>query len=84
MARVLMVFTGGTISMRAGRRRRGRAGVQRRGDPRLRPDLRRIADLEVVDFGRFPGPHMNPRADVRIERDAERADPARPRSTGRL
>ena len=24
------------------------------------PGLRALADLEVIDFGRYPGPHMNP------------------------
>ncbi|HNY42968.1 MAG TPA: asparaginase [Bryobacteraceae bacterium] len=61
MARVLIVFTGGTISMRA-EPEAGGVVPALSGEEILAydPTLRRVADLEVVDFGRFPGPHMNP------------------------
>ena len=62
MSRVLVVFTGGTISMRIDPATGG-AVPALSGEEILAydPGLRQIADLEVIDFGRFPGPHMNPR-----------------------
>lgn len=61
MARVLVVFTGGTISMKVDRATGG-AVPALSGEEILAydPELRAMADLDVVDFGRYPGPHMNP------------------------
>lgn len=61
MARVLVVFTGGTISMKVDPATGG-AVPALSGEEILAydPELRAMADLEVVDFGRYPGPHMNP------------------------
>lgn len=60
MPRVLLVFTGGTIGMKydpaAG------AAVPALGPSELLAHddgLRRLAELEVVEFGRYPGPHMS-------------------------
>jgi len=61
MARVLIVFTGGTIAMRA-EAEAGGAVPALGGEDILAydPALREIAELEVYDFGQYPGPHMNP------------------------
>ncbi len=61
MPRVLFVFTGGTISMRFDPATGG-AVPALSGEEILAydPGLRTFADLEVIDFGRFPGPHMTP------------------------
>lgn len=56
---IVLVFTGGTISMRydpiAGGAVPALAG---RDILELVPQLREIADLEIDEFGAFPGPHM--------------------------
>jgi L-asparaginase len=56
---IVLVFTGGTISMRhdpvAGGAVPALAG---RDILELVPQLNDIADLEIDDFGAFPGPHM--------------------------
>jgi len=59
--RIVIFFTGGTISMvydpavgAAVPALSGREILARV------PGLEALADLEVVDFGRFPGPHMTP------------------------
>jgi L-asparaginase len=56
---IVLVFTGGTISMRhdpvAGGAVPALAG---RDILELVPQLEQIADLEIDDFGAFPGPHM--------------------------
>lgn len=61
MPRVLFVFTGGTISMRFDPATGG-AVPALSSDEILAydPALRTIAGLEVLDFGRYPGPHMTP------------------------
>ncbi len=59
MSRVLVVFTGGTIGMRydpaVG------AAVPALGARELLehdPALQRLAELEVLEYGQYPGPHM--------------------------
>jgi L-asparaginase len=61
MGRILVVFTGGTISMKVDPVTGG-AVPALSGEEILAydPGLRAMAELEVVDFGRDPGPHRNP------------------------
>ena len=82
MARVLVVFTGGTISMRIDPRTGG-AVPALSGEEILAydPGLRALADLEVIDFGRYPGPHMNPARMFELSQ-LLRAELARPEITG--
>jgi L-asparaginase len=57
--RVLLLATGGTISMQVDAERGG-AVPRLSGGEILQsvPGAERIADLEVREFGRYPGPHM--------------------------
>jgi L-asparaginase len=56
---IVIVFTGGTISMRHDPAAGGAVPVLAGRDIlRLVPQLNEIADLEVDDFGAYPGPHM--------------------------
>ena len=58
---IVVVFTGGTISMR--RETPGGGAVPAlRGHQilALAPGIERIAEIEVDDWGHFPGPHMSP------------------------
>jgi len=59
LPRVLLLATGGTISMRADAQAGG-AIPQLTGREIVEavPGIDRIAELEVREFGRFPGPHM--------------------------
>lgn len=58
---IVLVFTGGTISMRHDPAAGGAVPVLAGKDILgLVPQLNDIADLEVDDFGSFPGPHMTP------------------------
>lgn len=61
MRKVLFVFTGGTISMKQDSDRGG-AVPALSGEAILAydPALRALCVPEVVDFGRYPGPHMTP------------------------
>lgn len=56
---IVVVFTGGTISMRYDAAAGGAIpALAGRDILELVPQLREIADLEVDEFGAFPGPHM--------------------------
>ena len=58
---IVLVFTGGTISMRHDPAARGAVpALAGRDILQLAPQLRDIAELDVDDFGSFPGPHMTP------------------------
>ena len=60
MEKILLVFTGGTIGMRFDAATG--AAIPALGGAELLahdPQLQRLADIEIVEFGRFPGPHMN-------------------------
>src|SRR5258705_8465958 len=56
---IVLVFTGGTISMRHDPAARGAVpALAGRDILALVPQLNDIAELEIDDFGAFPGPHM--------------------------
>ncbi|MDE3053067.1 MAG: asparaginase [Gemmatimonadota bacterium] len=56
---IVLIFTGGTISMRHDPTVGGAVpALTGRDILALAPGIDRIADLEVDDFGAFPGPHM--------------------------
>ncbi|MHB1864166.1 MAG: asparaginase [Gemmatimonadaceae bacterium] len=56
---IVLLFTGGTISMRHDPLVGGAVpALAGRDILALAPGIDRIADLEVDDFGAFPGPHM--------------------------
>lgn len=59
LPRILLITTGGTISMRVDPERGG-AVPTLSGDEivRMVPGIDRVARLEVREFGRLPGPHM--------------------------
>ena len=56
---IVLVFTGGTISMRHDPAARGAIPALAGKDiVQLVPQLQEISDFEIDDFGAFPGPHM--------------------------
>jgi L-asparaginase len=56
---IVLVFTGGTISMRHDPAAGGAVpALAGRDILKLVPQLSEIAELEIDDFGGFPGPHM--------------------------
>src|SRR4051812_21914677 len=58
---IVLVFTGGTISMRHDATAGGAIPSLRGRDILdLAPGIDRIAELEIDDWGAFPGPHMTP------------------------
>ncbi len=61
LPRVLIVFTGGTISMRVDAATGGAVPALTGEDiVRMVPGLASVADVHVHNYGQFPGPHMTP------------------------
>jgi L-asparaginase len=57
---IVLLFTGGTISMRHDPVSGGAVPTLRGKDIlALTPGIDQVADLEIDDWGAFPGPHMN-------------------------
>jgi L-asparaginase len=61
MEKILIVFTGGTFSMRIDKKTGG-AVPRYSGNELLRkiPEAKKLADIYGHDFGKYPGPHMTP------------------------
>src|SRR5690348_3882890 len=56
---IVLLFTGGTISMRHDPASGGAVpSLSGRDILALAPAIEKIADIEIVDFGAYPGPHM--------------------------
>ena len=56
---IVLLFTGGTISMRHDPSTGGAVpSLSGRDILALAPAIEQIAEIEIVDFGAFPGPHM--------------------------
>lgn len=60
MAKVMVIFTGGTIAMRQDASGAVVPALSAADILQLIPELPHLAQLEAVDFGQFPGPHMDP------------------------
>jgi L-asparaginase len=61
MNKILVVFTGGTFSMRIDENTGG--AVPRYSGSELLdmiPEARNTAEIDILDFGKYPGPHMTP------------------------
>ena len=61
MKKILVVFTGGTFSMKIDKKTGG-AVPRYSGDELLDkiPEAKSLADITCYDFGKYPGPHMTP------------------------
>ncbi len=66
---ILLVFTGGTISMKIDENTGG-AVPHFSGNElvELMPELNEIANISVYDFGKYPGPHMTPELMLTLSR----------------
>lgn len=61
MKKVIIIFTGGTISMKKDESTNAAIPVMNGEDIlKLTPDLNNVADIHFLDFGMIPGPHMTP------------------------
>ena len=64
---ILIVFTGGTFSMKIDKNKSGGAIPRYSGEELLKkiPDAKKFAKISFYDFGKYPGPHVTP--DVMME-----------------
>jgi L-asparaginase len=59
---ILIVFTGGTFSMKIDRKKSGGAEPRYSGEELLKkiPEANKLAKIFFYDFGKYPGPHVTP------------------------
>lgn len=59
---ILIVFTGGTFSMKIEKKKSGGAVPRYSGEELLKkiPDAKKLANISFYDFGKYPGPHVTP------------------------
>ena len=61
MKNILIVFTGGTFSMKIDETTGGAVPHFSGNDLiDMMPDVRELAEISIHDFGKYPGPHMTP------------------------
>lgn len=61
MKKILIVFTGGTFSMKIDESTGGAVPHFSGNDLiDMMPDVKNLADIAIYDFGKYPGPHMTP------------------------
>lgn len=72
MSKILIVFTGGTFSMRIDKQAGG-AVPHFSGQESLEaiPELLSIAPIDIYDFGMYPGPHMTPDLMFQLAKEIE-------------
>jgi L-asparaginase len=60
--KILIVFTGGTFSMKVDKKVTGGVNPRYSGEELLKkiPEAKKLADISCYDFGKYPGPHMTP------------------------
>ena len=64
---ILIVFTGGTFSMKIDKNKSGGVVPRYSGEELLKkiPDAKKLANISFYDFGKYPGPHVTP--DIMME-----------------
>jgi L-asparaginase len=67
---ILIVFTGGTFSMKIDSKKSGGAVPRYSGKELLRkiPHAQKLARISFYDFGKFPGPHVTPEIMMRLSK----------------
>jgi len=61
MKKIAIIFTGGTISMKVDSRLKAAIPSMSSEDiMSMVTNIDQIADLDIVEFGKYPGPHMTP------------------------
>lgn len=70
MKKVAVIFTGGTISMKVDKRLA--AAIPAMSSQEIMSmvtNIDKIADIEIITFGAFPGPHMTPELIMKLASD---------------
>ena len=61
MKKIIIIFTGGTISMKKDEKNNAAMPAMSGEDIlKLTPNMENVADIQFLDFGMMPGPHITP------------------------
>jgi L-asparaginase len=71
---ILIVFTGGTFSMKIDKKKSGGAVPRYSGEELLKkiPDAKKLANISFYDFGKYPGPHVTPEIMMELSKQLKR------------
>lgn len=73
MKNILIVFTGGTFSMKIDETTGGAvphfSGIDLID---MMPDIKSLANISIFDFGKYPGPHMTPELMLTLSKEIKR------------
>ena len=71
---ILIVFTGGTFSMRIERKKSGGAVPRYSGEELLKkiPEVQKPAKISFYDFGKYPGPHVTPEIMMQLSKQLKK------------
>jgi len=73
LKKILIVFTGGTFSMKIDKKTGGLL-PRYSGEQLVNkiPEVKRIADISCFDFGKYPGPHMTPEIMIELSKQIKK------------
>jgi L-asparaginase len=71
---ILIVFTGGTFSMKIDKKKSGGAVPKYSGAELLKkiPDAEKLAKISFYDFGKYPGPHVTPEIMMQLSKQLKK------------
>lgn len=71
---ILIVFTGGTFSMKIDKKKSGGAVPRYSGKELLKkiPDVGNLAKISFFDFGKYPGPHVTPEIMIQLSKQLKK------------
>jgi L-asparaginase len=71
---ILLVFTGGTFSMKIDKKKSGGAVPRYSGEELLKkiPEAGKLANISFYDFGKYPGPHVTPEIMMELSKQLKR------------
>jgi L-asparaginase len=71
---ILIVFTGGTFSMKVDKKNTGGVIPRYSGEELLKkiPEARKLANIFCYDFGKYPGPHVTPEIMIDLSKQLKR------------
>ena len=74
---ILIVFTGGTFSMKIEKKKSGGAVPRYSGEELLKkiPQAQKLAKISFYDFGKYPGPHITPEIMMQLSKQLKKKLP---------
>jgi len=74
MKNILIVFTGGTISMKTDKNVTGGVIPRYSGKELMKkiPEAKKLANILCYDFGKYPGPHMTPEIMIELSNQVKK------------